>query len=111
MSKTWKALLAVALLSPVMATAYTLGDVKSPPGTVVAGDKPRPRLKIVVNEPELQKRRPARIVYVNGAPTGDGRGGQEGECVQSTGSRLIWRDKADQRCANRMPGQVFVVTH
>lgn len=32
MSKTWKALLAVALLSPVMATAYTLGDVKSPPG-------------------------------------------------------------------------------
>ncbi|PPJ42073.1 MULTISPECIES: hypothetical protein [unclassified Pseudoxanthomonas] len=108
MSRTWQALVAVALLSPFVAMAYSLGEAKPPATTDGAGDKPRPRIEIVVNDLEPEKRRPARIVYVNGTPSTDDRRAQRDDCMQHTGSRLIRRDKSEQRCANSGPGQVFV---
>lgn len=103
MTKTRCACALLAMLVPVAASAYTLGDAKTP----VAPDQPRtkPRVQIIINDAGPVKRHRARLVYFTQRLDGPGR--LDG-CMRQTGSRVTRAERPDHRCPNALPGDVFV---
>jgi hypothetical protein len=103
MTKTRCACALLAMLVPMAASAYTLGDAKAP----VAPDQPRtkPRVQIIINDAGPVKRQRAKLVYFTQRLDGPGR--LDG-CMRQTGSRVTRAERPDQRCPNALPGDVFV---
>ena len=103
MTKTRCACLLLAMLVPVAASAYTLGDAKTP----VAPEPPRtkPRVQVIINDARPVKRQRAKLVYFTQRPDGPA---QLDGCMRQTGSRVTRAERPDQRCPNALPGDVFV---
>ena len=103
MTKTRWACVLLAMLVPMAASAYTLGDAKTP----VAPDQPRtkPSVQVIINDAEPIKRQRAELVYFTQRPD---RPAQRDGCMRQTGSRVTRPERPDQRCPNALPGDVFV---